>query len=234
MLKTYAVHWPENRLLFRVPYQKNQELEAYGQRVELVQTNRRISETVAALIEGLPDDEWIYWCIDDKFVIALDADIASYLANWVTEITDPAECGLSFCRARALLQAPAISDTPLPQTAQGESLLPRDNFNNIWLHQFLRVRILRSLFSSFPATDFKAIEMDSFTRQGPNPLKLPDGDIMYVTERNHVVLGESTVGGHLTRGCLQSMRELSTSVPEDFELEDVEIVIGSLGTIQGE
>ena len=83
MLKTYAVHWPKNNLTFRIPYQYDMQLKAYGQSVELVQTSKAIKETVSGLLKGLADDEWIYWCVDDKYVVAVDAAAASYFSESV-------------------------------------------------------------------------------------------------------------------------------------------------------
>jgi len=57
MLKTYAVHWPGNPLVFRIPFQQLTEIQAHGQRVEFVRTGPGIKETIAALLEDLPDEE---------------------------------------------------------------------------------------------------------------------------------------------------------------------------------
>ena len=57
MLKTYEVHWPGNPLVFRIPFQQDTKIQAHGQRVEFVRTGPGIKETIAALLEDLPDEE---------------------------------------------------------------------------------------------------------------------------------------------------------------------------------
>ena len=86
VLRTYAEHWPRNTLLFRIPYQSDTRMNTHGQRIEWVRADkggmtRGIKAIVTELLDGLPDEEWIYWCIDDKFVIAMEPDDASYLLN---------------------------------------------------------------------------------------------------------------------------------------------------------
>ena len=230
MLKTYAVHWPKNNLTFRIPYQYDMQLKAYGQSVELVQTSKAIKETVSGLLKGLADDEWIYWCVDDKYVVAVDAAAASYFSEWVARVGDPAISGLCFCRARRLLQPDSASVTPMAHTTRGDELLLRYNYRQIWLHQFLRVRVLRVLFDAFPNEDFEAKEMDGFK----DKVEILRDTNLYVTEKNYAVFGESTVAGKLTSGCLASMRDLSVEIPEGFDIFDADIRIGSLPGIIGE
>ena len=66
MLMTYAVHWPGNPFLFRIPYQQDSKIDSHSQQIELIPSGSGIKETVLTLLEDLPDEEWIYLCIDDK------------------------------------------------------------------------------------------------------------------------------------------------------------------------
>ena len=231
MLKTYAVYWPQNRFTFRIAYQQDTDLDAYGQSVELVKTRTsEVKDIVYSLLAGLPDDEWIYWCIDDKYLIGIDQDSASYFYDWISQVNDPTICGLCFCRARTLLRPESASVTAMAYTARGDELLLRYNYRQIWLHQFLRVRALRALFDAFPESVRTPSEMDEYKLK----VKIPDDRNLYVTKNNYAVFGESTIAGNLTRGCVSSMRKLSVAVPENFEIVEPDIVIGSLGTIVGE
>jgi len=229
MLKTYAIHWPNNQFIFRIPYQQNRNLNAYGLKYEFIQTNNGIKDTVIELLKGLPDDEWIYWCMDDKFLIAIDQESATYFTEWVEKLSDPKVGGVSFCRARRLFLSNTVDETPAFRTERGDALLLRRNYNQIWLHQFLKVRVVRHLFESFPDSSFIAREMDKFK----DAMSVPLDSNLYVTEKNYVVFGESTIYGKLTQGCLMSMQNLSIEVPEGIELIDKNVVIGSLGSIVG-
>jgi hypothetical protein len=234
MLKTYEQLWPFNPFLFLIPFQEDKEINSHRQNIQMIRSPRSIVSTVNSLLDAVSDDEWVYWCLDDKFLLAIDAESASYFAKYVCTIEAKEITGLSFCRARYLLVSPHVSKYAVGRTGRGDSLLVRTNYNQIWLHQFIRARALRNLFNQFPARDFGAIEMDTFTRQGPNALRVPREERMFVTERNFVVFGESTIGGNVTRGCVESMSRFGIVCPNHFGILDVNIVIGSLGNVHGE
>ncbi len=221
MLKTYAVHWPDNPFRFRIPYQEDTRVDAHGQEIEFVRSAPGIKETIAALLADLPDEEWIYWCIDDKYLADLDAEAAAYFAGWIEKQTSPDLCGLCFCRARRLLLSDTVCMVPGAQTDRGDNLLLRYNYNQFWLHQFLRVRVVRDLFASFPDREFVAKEMDDFI----STEKPGEGTNLFVTEKNFAVFGESSLRGKLTTGCIASMRKYSLNVPEGFETVEKEILI---------
>ena len=121
---------------------------------------------------------------------------------------------------------PFVTKEPVAVSSRGIHLLKRFDFNQIWLHQMLRVKVLRDLFSEFPDRQFKAIEMDDFTQQGDDAQKLPDDRIFYVTQQNFLVLGESTRVGKLTRTFVESLNKYSMRIPEDFEILDDEVRMG--------
>jgi hypothetical protein len=234
MLATYSRLWPANPFTFVIPYQSNSIINTHGQRVEMVQSTRDVMGTVDSLLRNVAADEWVYWCVDDKFVLDVDAEAATYFTHYVQQLVSDAVSGLCFCRARSLLVAPHVSDRPALSTPRGDALLRRFNFNQIWLHQLLRGRVLSHLFSNFPRHDFVSTDLDLFTRQGPNALSIPDHEVMYVTENNFMVLGESTTEKKVTRTCVDSMRKWGLNYPAEFGFDDNEIVIGSMGSWQGE
>lgn len=224
MLKTYSVHWPSNRFDFLLPFQEDTNINSHGQNVRLVQTAAGIRECVLTLLNTLPDEEWIYWCIDDKYLIDLDESNASYFSEWVTNVEDPHFAGLCFCRARRLLESSSVSALAETITERGHELLRRHNFNQIWLHQFLRVRSLRTLFQSFPTINFVAKEMDYFK----DALRPANDAKLFVTQGNYAVFGESSIGGRITTGCIFSMRRLGLETPKYFETIQADISIGTL------
>jgi hypothetical protein len=234
MLKTYEQLWPDNAFTFRIPYQINRRIESHSQRVELVASKPDVLSTLDALLRDIPDDEWVYWCIDDKFVVHIDSESASYFGHYVTKSAPLDVGGLCFCRARWLLTPPHVSDEPIMATSRGDALLRRYDFNQIWLHQFLRARVLKRLFALFPKYDFRSSELDVFTRQGRDALTVPPDEMLCVTERNFVVLGESTTNKRITRTYVQSMEKWGMPYPRGFDVDDGEIIIGSLGPWQGE
>ena len=69
MIRTYQHLWPENPFQFIIPYNHNypQDLkEKFDDKVEFIKTKENIKPTVLELIKDIPDEELVYWCIDDK------------------------------------------------------------------------------------------------------------------------------------------------------------------------
>ena len=65
MIARYLHKWPDNPFVFRVPFQELEEQSS--PKVEFIKTPKSIKKTVLGLLEDLEEDEWIYWCIDDKY-----------------------------------------------------------------------------------------------------------------------------------------------------------------------
>src|SRR5437764_10740930 len=65
MMLQYEKLWPDHPFNFRIPFQ---ELGGTNtKRIEYVKTPPEIRATVLELLRNLPDEEWIYWCVDDKY-----------------------------------------------------------------------------------------------------------------------------------------------------------------------
>jgi len=225
MIDRYDAAWPGHPLLFRVPDGSAARSlpDRHPGRVELVPTPEgeergRFRAAVLGLLAGLADDDWVYWCIDDKYVHWLDRGVADRVVAALATITDPRVCGLSFARARRL-GGTAAAGVDLRLGAL--RFCRRGDYRQIWLHQFLRARVLRTLFAGFPERIVAAKEMDALHRQA----RLPDDERLYVLDRNAVVFGESTSRGRLTANCAASLRR-ARGLPAGFEVDRRRIFIG--------
>lgn len=226
MIDRYAAAWPGHAFRFRLPDgQAARELAGRcGEGLELVSTDEgegrgRFRAAVLGLLAGIPDDDWVYWCIDDKYVAWLDLPMARSVADLVSRIGDPRVAGVSFARARHI-------DGPQDETRErlvvsGLTFERRFDYRQIWLHQFLRARVLRTLFGGFPDRIESAKEMDALHRAA----RLPDDQRLYVLHRNAVVFGESTTRGRLTANCAASMRQ-GHGIPPGFEIDRRRLMIG--------
>ena len=213
MILQYARHWPEHPFVFHVPYQEEAARGEDGPRRRYRRTPRAIKATVLALLDGLPDREWVYWCIDDKFPVRLETGaIASMTAELDADPADDMD-GLLFCRCRETLHDPAAALLPHARTdAAGRVFLERRSWHQIWLHQFLRVKVLRGLFEGMPDDIGVAKEMDALKFAVPKP----PGQRLYVTEQNYAVFGESTKAGRIMQGCHESVLASGLTLPAHF------------------
>lgn len=225
MIDRYDAIWPGHPFVFRVPEgEAARGLERrHRGRVTLVPTGEgegrgRFRAAVLGLLAGIADDDWVYWCIDDKYVAWLDRRLAEAVVAILPAIDDAAVSGLSFARVRHLA---ATRGGPDAWRCGGLAFDRRHDYRQIWLHQFLRAKVLRSLFGGFPEQIASAKEMDALHRAAA----LPAEQRLYVLDRNAVVFGESTSRGRLTANCAASLRR-GRGLPAGFEVDRRRMFIG--------
>ena len=230
MIGQYARLWPGHPFEFQIPYQEDRGEDAPGRR-RYLRTPRAIKATVLALLEGLGDEEWVYWCIDDKYPVRLElAAIVPLLAGLEDEERAAGMDGLLFCRVRQTMHDPAAALLPGTRTdAAGNVLLERRSWHQIWLHQFLRVKVLRGLFGRFPDDMASAKVMDELKWAIPKP---PEHHLL-VTARNHAAFGESTKAGRITQNCHESALASGLTLPTHFAEHDGRRSVVGRNTVEG-
>ena len=210
MILQYARLWPDHPFLFYIPFQRLRGVDSA--REMYIETPPDIPGTVLGLIKDLPDEEWVYWCADDKYPIQL---VTKKLDSLLVDAEASAGMsGLLFCRCRVTLDRPDLSLLPGERRARsGETLLERQRWYQIWIHQFLRVKVLRYFFTHMPSDIPNAKVMDELK----NDIPKPDDMRLFVTKENYAVFGESTRLGQITRNCYKSIRETELELPEWFQ-----------------
>src|SRR5258705_10816778 len=91
--------WPNHPFRFRIPYQQRRAKATA--RAEYIESPPEIPATGLRLIEDIEDEEWVYWCSDDKYAIRLIVEKVKELLNYA--LTASEISGLLFCRTRLTL-----------------------------------------------------------------------------------------------------------------------------------
>lgn len=231
MVRTYRTLWPDHPFVFRIPFQEAPWPDAWRDpAIELVRSPGPIVATMETLLRDLPDDEWVYWCIDDKWLMDIDVVAVERLHRWLAAGDDPAVSGLIFCRCRMLLDDGHVSAEGGTTTPDGEALLRRLDYFQFWIHQYVRVGVLREAFRRFPGEPTRAKQMDLWMGQEPGYCeiwKVPAGEKRYVTTRNLAVFGESTDGGRILSACAANMDRLGITPPTVVERIDADVRMGA-------
>ena len=225
MIASYDIIWPNNPFEFRIPYQDYPYWlkHKYKDRIELFQTDKGFVSTINTLLKDLKDNDWIFWCIDDKYPVEIKIDEVDQIHDWVKNITDEKIAGVMFCRPLNLyLKENLQHKYNYIKDLHGREYIRRKNYKQIWTHQYLRVKVIRDLFNSFPKKNFKAKEMDSFK----NNIKLPENHGLYVLKCSFIYFGESTTRGHLTKNCANHFYNLKKKLPKNFYITNKKIYIG--------
>ena len=217
MIVRYRKIWSDHPFRFHIPYQslrgKNSEYQKF------VKTSKDIKQTVLTLLEEFDDEEWIYWCIDDKYPISLN--IAVYQQT-IDSLTNSFIDGILLCRCRRLIESKNVISGD--NTLNTIPIVERRNWHQIWIHQFIRVKVLRHLFHGFDKPIAYAKQMDEMKWSVP---KLPEHKL-FVSQENFSQFGESTVGGLLTQNCMESLRLENLDIPREYGIHEANIIMGEL------
>jgi hypothetical protein len=213
MMLQYDRLWPDHPFRFRIPYQDRAGSNSDRREYILAPgaTPAEIPAAVLTLLADLDDNEWVYWCSDDKYPIQL---VVTKIRELMTDLNDRFHMsGLLFCRSRVTLDQPKLTLYPGERkTSSGEILLERKSWYQIWIHQFLKVKVLRHFFTQMPRQLSSAKAMDDLKSEIPKP----DEFHLFVTRENFAVFGESTQRGSITRNCLESIRRTDIELPDWF------------------
>jgi len=217
MIQNYMTIWPENPFIFRIPYQIYPSFlkDKYQNKVQLIKTDRKIKPTLLGLIEDLNDDEWIYWCIDDRYPINMKIDDVSYIYHWILNIPPSDLSGIMFSNFPKMMHVKNImSENHCIYDKRGRKYFRRKNYAMIWMHQFLRVSVIRKLFNEFPDDFNQAKQMDYFKAS----LVLREEHKLYMYSKSIAEYGESTHRGKMTLNCVESFKKLGMNFPTGFEI----------------
>lgn len=160
MYKKYMELWPDCPLTFRIPW--NQTAPAFFKNksnVELIQCDKSIRLTVEALLDNIDDDEWVYWCIDDRVPVYINTVKINAFHKNVTMLKE-----FDFAKAfNHRYIATKCGDrkgitVPLPTSKDiSKDLVMQENGQQygFYNHHYCRARILKSIYTqkSFPGID---------------------------------------------------------------------------------
>ncbi len=246
MIGTYERLWPSHPFTFRVPYGDDKSiLDKYGSKVEPIQMEaakvihpletesgvKRVSlirNTVLTLLEDLPDNEWIYWSMDDRYLIKIKEKEVNDVYNFIINNDDLNLVSVAFLRPShgGFLKSDKFLKKDLNIYTKNKQILRELTLSNslkyVWFHQFIRVKTLRRTFANFPDQPFLGKEMDSFSYP-----KLPE-EKQYISENNLVILGESTSRGEITENCAASFKKWGLELPSDMKVSTTYHIMGEL------
>lgn len=217
VLGTYERFWPDHPFLFRVPYNEDYPLrlkEEFGEQIQLVKTRKEIRGTLSALLDGLDENEWIWWCMDDKYLREVIRKRMDRILSLVSETTDPDVWSVMVTRN-------SYSGTHLVSSIfgmEGEPFLRKKTFHGFFQPQFMRVKVLRKFMIDHqvsdqdylvPAESGGIMPWIEELMHGP----LPMGRKVFLATRPLITFGESMTNGKLTVNCLEDMDAMGFAPP---------------------
>jgi hypothetical protein len=215
VLYTYEKCWPDHPFVFHVPWNFTEPthlINSYGKdRIKLIKTPSPIKGTLRTLLALCEPNEWIWWAMDDKYLLKIKRK--ENIHNIFSSLHElgPNVSGFMFtrnCNANwAMKDGKMLRFGNLP-------FREKWNYNQIYQPQLLRARVLSRIFveNEFPE--------DYFLRLGgkdnPDALlyeKIYEDEIMYSSLVNLLHIAESLAGGKILKNCVRHMSEDGFAVP---------------------
>ncbi len=223
MILTYQKLWPSNQLKFLVPWNEvkpNEMVNQYGSsKVELINTPIEFKKTISGLLDGVDDNEWIFWSSDDTYLMEIDEDEANKTHSFVKSIDDVNKIGITFGYIRAV---PDNSNHNKFIDYEDLRFVKRTYLTNQWAHQYWRAWVLRYMFDCIEeAPKYKAKAMDGMLSSDNRFWDILNRGDMYTLNHNIAVWGESTVRGKMARSCYESFKSYNLEIPTDFEQTNI-------------
>lgn len=222
MVVKYAELWPDHPFTFRIPDSvPGRDLsERNPDRVSLIPVrDTQIRGTVLDLVLDLDPETWVYWCIDDKYPVRINVSKMNRLVHEVRSLDNPTIAAV--CPTQPRQDKWRSLDPATELRLGGRRYRDRGDWSRIWLHQFVRVRLLRELMEPMPAKLARAKMMDDLLKT-----RSPWQDSMtYIVRRSLITVGESTTRGRLTKNCAESMQRCGVLAP-GYSVTDSVIIRG--------
>jgi len=193
--------WPNSGLIFRVPYNGDEPRTQFKyDNVEFVKCDKFVKPTISALLNDIPDDEWIYWCFDDCYIHdVLDYSALNGVKHYI-ENNYPKDIH-SF---RLIRFHDEQQDKGELINLGSTKFVPKQYHPyRFWFHQFVRAGVMKISFldNNLPNTAkiARIEEKRTINQRCRHNVYVPNSDIC--------VLGETSRGGMLTKNCIRALNE---------------------------
>ena len=151
--RAYAALWPDHPFTFRVPINGTASGQALSYLAaqpdcRLVPAPRSIRESMLALLQGVPEEAWVFWCIDDRFPTVVSAEALADVVAGLGGLDgdDAGRLGrvdeVKLLRWKeGITREPAVVGS-VPYVVQAAGTRHR----GFWHHHFVRAGTLRRVF----------------------------------------------------------------------------------------
>ncbi len=209
--KTYAQLWPEHPFTFRIPFARAGGSGAFSylsaqRNCRMIRSPSGIKDSMAALLEGIDGCEWVFWCVDDRFAIALDrARVAAIVEALDTLPPGVEEVKLLRWKEPLLDERMTIGATDFRRQAPGSRA------RGFWHHHFVRADVLRGAFLADDlAQDCRIYAITERIQRSEELVFAGDAQ---VAEATLLGLGEPLVEGRLTRNGRTWLKRMQCDIP---------------------
>ena len=209
LYKMYMEMWQDCPLTFRIPWNKeNPKYFEDKSNVELIQCDSPIRPTMKALLNGIEDDEWVYWCIDDRYPKQI------FNSNKLTQLHDFLQTSgqsAEFDAVKLYRWKEKLKDTEKYILLDKTYKVQVDKHEwGYYHHQFCKSKYLKEIFLSESLSE-------NYRLQQINPFPLSKNSLQdiraLVPDEDDVKFGEPCVAGKITPEGEEYLLKYSCEIP---------------------
>lgn len=146
----YENLWSKNQFIFRIPYNNGIESThshfAKSRNVNLIKCGVSILDTMEALLDGIGDDEWVYWCCDDRFPSEIDVNENNLIFDELYNQGKYDE--YDFVKNYAPGKKQQKIAKKCIEIDSKKFLVQQKNFKvGFWMNHYVKAKVLKRLFS---------------------------------------------------------------------------------------
>jgi hypothetical protein len=214
VVKSYLRLWKECPFQFMVPQNDDSsphfDFLAKQKNVTLVRAPSSVRQTMSALLDGLDDNAWVYWCIDDRYPVEIDQPRIEMVFDFIASGAAEGLNGIKLTHWRE------TADTDRKDIWIGDRRfrfqVPHTTWG-FWHHQFLKVKVLKEFFIASGSIGLP----DSPPALNIYFHQLPMVDvfksIVVPPEEPIVQFGETLLDGKLLENAFKALVEYTCPVP---------------------
>ncbi len=210
--KKYMALWPKCPFEFLIPVNNSAKYESFSffskcKNVTLVDSPSDIRSTMNALLSDISDDEWVFWCIDDRFPIKiLDLPLLGAMVEMIESGNLDSLNGIKLFRWREDILEKTITINDMSFSFQQ----PHTLFG-FWLHSFVKSKVLKQIFLTDELKqNYKISDITSFFHPKS---KIDVFENTIVPQNDILLMGEPCIEGELTVNGYKELKQNNCPLP---------------------
>jgi hypothetical protein len=213
--KAYMALWATCPFKFRIPVndRSNPDFEFFTDKpnVELIDSPTAFKATARALLDGVDDDDWVYWCVCDRYPSELNVQSISTIYQHITSGRADSYNAIRLVNLHEQV-------VPHPVHIDDLTFFPKVGYMaGFWHHQFLRTKVLRvNLLHSALRENYHVSELN---QRFPMIKDRPDGTISVfertlIPEKPIMRISEPCIKGRITVNGLADLQKYGCKIPD--------------------
>lgn len=211
VLSSYDQICNKNEFEFIIPYNKTIHNFKTNNKVTLIKTEQSVYNTMNSLLKDIPDEEFIYWCLDDIYLHKImKLDVFKSLYNYIKNNKN-----IPFDAVRLVNHDTLNGKIDNKKNIKiGSEIFYNTVFSlyGFWFHQFLKAKVLKQCFlNSSIGVNYTMRSLDEHRNENKEMYK----HIIYVPKNYLCIFGETTRGKtQMTQNCSEALKKYNIDYNE--------------------